>query len=117
MKDTFCVANFVRPHLLEVAGYVPGEQPQGGKFIKLNTNENPAITQSSGGRFGPGRTFAEVPRPFGDCLSPNGGSGPRRFVRSNRVWQRQRRNIGDDRPFVPRTGRLGSLGETNLSFV
>ncbi len=41
MKDTFCVANFVRPHLLEVAGYVPGEQPQGGKFIKLNTNENP----------------------------------------------------------------------------
>jgi histidinol-phosphate aminotransferase len=41
MKSSFRVADFVRPHLKDVAGYVPGEQPQGGKFIKLNTNENP----------------------------------------------------------------------------
>jgi histidinol-phosphate aminotransferase len=32
---------FVRPHIAQMAGYVPGEQPQGGGFIKLNTNENP----------------------------------------------------------------------------
>ncbi len=35
------MSRFVRPHILRMQGYVPGEQPQGGKFIKLNTNENP----------------------------------------------------------------------------
>ena len=33
--------SFVRPNIDAMKGYVPGEQPQGGKFIKLNTNENP----------------------------------------------------------------------------
>lgn len=28
-------------HIERMAGYVPGEQPQGGGVIKLNTNENP----------------------------------------------------------------------------
>lgn len=32
---------YVRPELQAMEGYVPGEQPRGGKFIKLNTNENP----------------------------------------------------------------------------
>ena len=35
------MTRFVRPHIARMAGYVPGEQPQGGGFTKLNTNENP----------------------------------------------------------------------------
>lgn len=35
------MSSYVRPEIVAMAGYVPGEQPQGGKFIKLNTNENP----------------------------------------------------------------------------
>ncbi|HEV3416595.1 MAG TPA: histidinol-phosphate transaminase [Pirellulales bacterium] len=33
--------SFVRSDIAAMQGYVPGEQPRGGKFIKLNTNENP----------------------------------------------------------------------------
>ena len=32
---------YIRPEIAKMTGYSPGEQPQIGKFIKLNTNENP----------------------------------------------------------------------------
>jgi histidinol-phosphate aminotransferase len=35
------MSRFFQPHIAAMAAYVPGEQPQGGGFIKLNTNENP----------------------------------------------------------------------------
>jgi histidinol-phosphate aminotransferase len=33
--------SYFRPNIESMAGYQPGEQPRGGEFIKLNTNENP----------------------------------------------------------------------------
>ncbi len=32
---------FIRPDILQLAAYVPGEQPRDQKYVKLNTNENP----------------------------------------------------------------------------
>jgi histidinol-phosphate aminotransferase len=35
------MSRFLRANIRAMSGYTPGEQPQGGTFIKLNTNENP----------------------------------------------------------------------------
>jgi histidinol-phosphate aminotransferase len=60
--------SFFRREIEAIAGYTPGEQPQDGSFIKLNTNENPyppspAVAEAIA------RTIARLPKyphPFGD---------------------------------------------------
>ncbi len=42
--------SYFRPQIEQMAGYLPGEQPQAGKFIKLNTNENPYPPSPAVGR-------------------------------------------------------------------
>ena len=60
-------AALVRPAIAGLAGYVPGEQPQGGAWIKLNTNENPyapspAVAEAIQAAAA-GRTLAKYPDP------------------------------------------------------
>lgn len=39
--DTEKPSKYFRKNIDKMSGYVPGEQPQDGRYIKLNTNENP----------------------------------------------------------------------------
>lgn len=41
MKKTFDAAACALSHIQDLHAYVPGEQPQGEGWVKLNTNENP----------------------------------------------------------------------------
>ncbi|MBI82094.1 MAG: histidinol-phosphate transaminase [Planctomycetaceae bacterium] len=63
--------SYFRPAIRNMAGYVPGEQPQQGKFIKLNTNENPyppssAVTAAIQNVLGEG--LRRYPDPWGDAF-------------------------------------------------
>ena len=41
MKKIFDASIRALPHIQDLHAYVPGEQPQGEAWVKLNTNENP----------------------------------------------------------------------------
>lgn len=43
MKKTFDALSRARAHIQDLHAYVPGEQPQGDRWVKLNTNENPYL--------------------------------------------------------------------------
>ena len=70
-------APLFRAGIAALEGYVPGEQPQSGKWIKLNTNENPyppspavarAITAAAAGR-----TLAKYPDPLATVFRRRAG--------------------------------------------
>jgi len=68
--------SYFRPEIERMQGYVPGEQPQGGKFIKLNTNENPypaspAVSQAIAAVLL--RGLARYPDPFGNAFRRRAG--------------------------------------------
>jgi histidinol-phosphate aminotransferase len=68
MPDNRPAASLVRPDIAALSGYVPGEQPQAGKWIKLNTNENPYPPSPAVARAivatAAGRTLAKYPDPL-----------------------------------------------------
>jgi histidinol-phosphate aminotransferase len=67
----------VRPDIAALAGYVPGEQPQGGDWIKLNTNENPYPPSPAVARAiaaaAAGRTLAKYPDPLATAFRERAG--------------------------------------------
>jgi histidinol-phosphate aminotransferase len=66
--QTSTASSLVRPAIAKIDGYVPGEQPQSGKWIKLNTNENPYAPSPAVARAiaatAEGRALAKYPDPL-----------------------------------------------------
>ncbi len=68
--------SYFRPEIEQMAGYAPGEQPQAGKFIKLNTNENPyppspAVARAIAARLESG--LERYPDPMADAFRRRAG--------------------------------------------
>jgi histidinol-phosphate aminotransferase len=69
--------SYFRPEIEAMQPYIPGEQPQAGKFIKLNTNENPypaspAVTRAIEGVLRQG--LARYPDPVADGFRHRAGA-------------------------------------------
>src|SRR4051794_12575008 len=67
------MSRYFLPHIDRMAGYVPGEQPRDGGFIKLNTNENPyppspRVAEAIRGALGGGERLRLYPDPMGTAF-------------------------------------------------
>ena len=65
------MSRYLRKTVAALAGYVPGEQPKNGGFIKLNTNENPYPPSPrvlSALRKAADRSLRLYPEPLSDSL-------------------------------------------------
>ena len=76
--------SYFRPEIDALAGYLPGEQPQGGKFIKLNTNENPYTASPA------------VARAIGAVVKGGLARYPDPTARAFRARAAQLLNVGED---------------------
>jgi histidinol-phosphate aminotransferase len=71
--------DYLRGNIRAMAGYVPGEQPQTGTFIKLNTNENPyppsprVIAALQAALTGPADRLRKYPDPTGTAFRKSAG--------------------------------------------
>src|SRR5574341_1419085 len=65
------MSRYLRENIAAIGGYVPGEQPKNGGFIKLNTNENPYPPSPrvlAALRRAADRSLRLYPEPLGDSL-------------------------------------------------
>jgi histidinol-phosphate aminotransferase len=90
---------YARRHLEEVEGYVPGEQPTDGEYIKLNTNENP---------------YPPSPRVF-ETIRAVTGDGMRKYP--DATWRRLRSKIAEVYGVQPGQVFVGNGSDEILSLL
>jgi len=78
MNPATTAEHLVRADVAALRGYVPGEQPQGGDWVKLNTNENPYPPSPAVARAiaaaAAGRTLAKYPDPLATAFRTRAGA-------------------------------------------
>ena len=105
----FYMSYYIRPEILAMHGYVPGEQPREGSIIKLNTNENPypsspAVQRAIGRAIQAG--LQKYPDPLATAFRDSRRRTSRRRTELDSVRQRQRRYLNHCHSRLRRPRRL-----------